>query len=95
METVDVYIHKPLYGTFCYIRDNYIQRALRESKQLRIKIPQGTYLIDPHDWMKTAKKMEKVFNFPDNPMILWGNHVFRQSKQEELFKNEGGERTTH
>ena len=88
MGAIDIYIHKPLYATFCYIRQEFIQRAIREGKQLRIKIPQGTYLIDPHDWMKNAKKMEKVFKYPDNPMILWGNHVFRKSKQEYLFQNE-------
>jgi len=75
MEYIDIKITKPLHGTFCYIRDMYIKRAWREKKDLRITIPYGTAVISPARWMKGAKKITKVFNYPDNPMILYGNYV--------------------
>jgi len=75
METVNVTIKKPLYDNFVYVRDMHIRRAMREGKKLKITIPQGAGIVDPVDWIKTGKKMEKVFKYPDNPMILWGNRV--------------------
>ena len=73
--TIKVEIRKPLYGTFCYIRDVYISRAKKEGKMLEITIPQGTMIVSPEEWMEGAKRMEKVFKIPNKPMVLYGNNV--------------------
>ena len=86
MEYVEVEIKKPLYGSFCYIRDIYISNAIHTHKMLRITIPQGTYDIDPNEWMATAVPMKKVFLQKDNPMTLWGNHVIKPQVQQKKPK---------
>ena len=72
---VDIEIRKPLYHNFVRIRDKYINQAIREGKQLRIKIPQGVGIHDPAEWKRTGKRVEQVFLIPDRPMILFGNYV--------------------
>jgi hypothetical protein len=70
-----VTIRKPLYGTFCNIRESVINNAIKSGQMMLVKIPQGEAVVDPGDWKKTGKRVEQVFNFPDNPMVMWGNYV--------------------
>lgn len=63
-------IKKPLYSTFCYIRDVHLR-----GKNLRVVLPQGEAVIDCKEWIRTGKKMEKVFKIAGKPMVLWGNYV--------------------
>ena len=83
----DVEIKKPLYNNFVYIYDRIIRVAIRNKRLLRIKMPQGVGIADPREWIKTGKKMEKVFLRPDEPMILFGNYVIiekEKTKDEKL-----------
>jgi len=75
MENIVVKIRKPLYGTFCYIRGSIVEQAIREKKNLKITIPQGSAIMDPNDWKKKCRMMKKVFKFERSPMILYGNYV--------------------
>lgn len=72
---IEVFIAKPLFGNFCYIRDLYIKKAEKSYQKLKITTPKGELICTPQEWLRTAKKMEKVFLRPDQPMVLWGNHV--------------------
>lgn len=75
MKTVKVKINKPLYGTFCNIRKKYVNRAISEGKKLEVEIPQGTAIVDPQWWKDTGKRVEQIFNYPDRPMVMYGNYV--------------------
>lgn len=75
MGFVDVEIKKPIYGTYVGIRDTYLKQAIRQGKLLKITIPEGVGIADPREWIKTGKRIEKVFLRPDEPMILYANHV--------------------
>ena len=75
MNLITVKIRKPLYGTFCYIRSEIVNEAIRSGCKMEVILPQGKSIEDPIDWKKTGKVMRKVFKFPDNPMILIGNYV--------------------
>ena len=91
-EFEDVEIGKPLYGTFVNIRDVFINNAIKHHAKLRIKIPQGIGIHDPIIWKNTGKRVEQVFNFPDKPMILYGNYVkieppLTPDQKEELTYN--------
>lgn len=78
-EYIDIRIFKPVYevdkGSFVYINEKFIKQARREGKDLRITVPRGTGTCTVAKWMKNAKKMEKIFNIPTVPMILYGNIV--------------------
>ena len=80
----DIEIRKPLYDNFVYIYDSVLNRAIRNHRLLRIKIPEGIGIHNPVNWIKTGKKMEKIFLRPDEPMILYGNYVkIEKPKTEE------------
>ena len=81
---VYVDIRKPLYDNFVYIRyDKYIRQAIDRGAKLKIRIPQGIGIHDPEEWMRTGKRMEKVFKRPDEPMVLWGNWVMFEKPKTE------------
>jgi hypothetical protein len=75
-------INKPIYGTYIAIRDKYLNQAIKLKTDLRVTIPQGTYIVNPKKWIKTGRKQEKVFLIPDQPMILWENHCQRFPKEQ-------------
>jgi len=80
----DIEIRNPLYDNFVYIYDAVLNRAIRNHRMLRITIPQGVGIANPVQWIKTGKKMEKIFLRPDEPMILYGNYVkIEKPKTEE------------
>lgn len=72
---VKVEIKKPLYGNFVYINLKVLNTAVRQKQKVEVCLPNGCAVIDPVEWVKTGKRMEKVFKFPDRPMVLYGNHV--------------------
>lgn len=76
---VDVKIDKPLFtsekGSYCSIRDIYIDQAERQKKYLRITVPEGTMVTTAKKWLKGAKRMEQVFKIPTRPMVLYANYV--------------------
>ena len=72
---VKVNILKPVYGNFVYIRNTYINEALKKGVDLEITVPNGTATVNPNEWLKGAKRLEKEFRIPGHPMILFGNHV--------------------
>lgn len=84
---VEVDIKKPLYGSFCYVADKYIQIAKRFNLPLKITCPKGVGIFTADEWLKDAKMMKKVFLRPDEPMILWGNRVIKEknNNQAKLF----------
>lgn len=97
MALITVTIRKPLYGNYCYIQGVIVEKAIRLGDKMRINIPAGSAIVDPNDWKKDCKVMEKVFNFADHPMILYGNYVklpkpkgevFTSSKEKEAVEEE-------
>lgn len=81
-EYVEITIRKPIYGTYCAIRDIHIERAIVQNKLLKITIPQGIFIVDPKWWKETGTIMKKVFLRPDEPMILIQNHVAGFAKKD-------------
>lgn len=72
---IKVNIRKPLFSNYVYIRASTVERAIRLGEKMQVTVPNGTAIVDPVEWKKTAKVMHKVFKFADNPMVLYGNNV--------------------
>lgn len=83
-------MEKHIFGTKYYIRDKYIKIAKSRNLKLVIKTPDGIATYTASAWMDGADRMEKVFNFPDRPMILFGKHikkdVLRRDKRKKIEK---------
>lgn len=68
-------IKKPLYGNYVYIWEKVLNRAIRQKAMLEIRVPKGSAVVDPREWKKNGKRMEKIFRKPNEPMILYGGNV--------------------
>ena len=68
-------MEKPLFGSKYYIRNKYIKLSKRRNLAIVLETPDGKATYTAKGWLKDADRMEKVFNFPDRPMILWGKHI--------------------
>jgi len=79
---VEINIHKPLYGTYVYIRNKHLDYAMKHEIPLKVTIPEGTYIVsDVFEWIRTGQRQEKVFLIPDKPMVLWGNHLSKMGEK--------------
>lgn len=78
-EIITIEIKKPLYGSFVYIRGDLLEAAARNRCAVEVRIPIGSAVVDPAEWISKAKAaknvMKKVFNYPDRPMVLYGGYV--------------------
>lgn len=81
---ISVHIQKPVYGSFCYVRDKYLKQAKREGKLLKISCPDAQCVVSAQKWLSDAKRMERVFLQPNNPMVLYGNSINKFSQREEV-----------
>lgn len=77
MDYISVYINKPLYASFVYVRDKYIKEAKNKNCRLKISCPTETCLVTADEWLKDAKMIEKEFLIPGHPMKLYGNLISR------------------
>ena len=78
-----VEIRKPLFKNFAYVREKYLLTAIENGVKIEIRIPQGAAVVDPKTWMKTGKRMEKVFKFPNSPLVLYGNYVTIEDNENQ------------
>ena len=76
---IDLEIKKPLHGKYICIRESYLLSGPR----MKVTIPQGSAEIDTSEWMKTGKKMEKVYLYEDRPMRLVCNYLPVEFKDDE------------
>ena len=85
MEYIEVpIIEKPLYGTFVYVRDIYLKKAERTGKPLLIRTSNARRVCTASEWKRNASRMEKTFEFPNSPMVLWGNYITPYIRKERV-----------
>jgi hypothetical protein len=77
-------IRKPIYGNYCAIQESKLRQAIKNKEALTIKTPNGEATVCPRWWIEKGDRMEKVFNFPDRPMILYANHAPIESEEDKL-----------
>lgn len=78
---VEVFIERPVYGTFVYVRDKYLKQAIREHTDMIIKTEvdgiKYQCKVSPLIWIRDGKKLLKEFLIPGSPMTLYGNDITR------------------
>lgn len=73
-------VEPPIAGMF-YIRDKWLKKAKETKKKIVLEYNGEKYVATYKEWMKGAKKMEKVFLIKEQPMVLFGNYIRRFLKQ--------------
>lgn len=69
------HIDKPIYGTCVAIRDRILEDARKAGVQMLLTCPGGKEIVNPSKWMKSAKRIEKVFLIPEHPMVLYQGFI--------------------
>ena len=72
---ITIEIKKPIYANYVGVREKYILQAKKYHKDLRIITPNGTGTVSPSKFLNGAERIEKVYLIPDQPMVLYCNHV--------------------
>ena len=72
---IKVFIKKPLNGFYVAVDESKLRSAIRRRESIIIACPGIEATVSPKDWIKTGKRIEKVFNYPNNPMILYSNSI--------------------
>lgn len=72
---IEVNIKKPLNGDrYVGINEETLNRAILRGERIKVTVPKGEATIDPKQWIKSGKRVEKYFKKP-YPMVLWYNNV--------------------
>ena len=81
---------KALYWDKIYLRDKYVNHAIKYKIPIEIKMGKKTFIIeDVVKWKKTGEKMLKEFKRKGQPMTLWGNFLkldWKLPKKEEYVQ---------
>lgn len=77
---------KPIYGSTFSIYDKWLKIAKRKNMTIIAKSEFGTATYTVDEWLKGAKKIEKVHNFPDNPMIMYSRSILPDIKKRDKRK---------
>ncbi|MGB9678307.1 MAG: hypothetical protein ACPLZ9_06790 [Candidatus Ratteibacteria bacterium] len=80
-------LEKPIYGSFYGIWDKWLKIAKARNLKLVINTPDGTATYQGvSDYLKGAKKLERYFKNPNEPMIFYGRDLLPDIKKREERK---------
>jgi len=82
MKIMKFTIKETIYGNFVYLGGTFVEKAIRESRMLEIKIPAGVAIVDPNEWKRNMSIKKKIFDYADEPVVLYGNWVHIKKKDE-------------
>ena len=99
-------LEKPIYGSFYGIWEKWLKIAKKKNLKLVVKTPQGTATYkNVSEYIKGAKKLERYYKNPDEPMIFYGKDLLpdiraryeRKKKElkEKISVMEGLKRIPH
>ncbi len=72
---------KPIYGSFFTIRDKWLKIAKERGLNIVAQTEFGVATYKYKNWMKGAEKIEKEYNIPGVPMIMYGRSVLPDIKK--------------
>ena len=79
-------ITKPLYtyedADCVRIAEKYVKEASQNCQFLVVRTPKGEKTFHPKELKKVGKKVEEVFKYPDNPMVLFEINVPHCEKKD-------------
>lgn len=70
-------IDEPIYGTTVAINKKLLREAHMKDATLEVVVGEvdKKERIAPMKWAKEGEKFEKVFRYPNNPMVMFKRHV--------------------
>jgi len=89
------HLYKPIYGSFYAIWEKWLKIAKERNLHIVIYTKEGKSTFTYSSYMKGAKRLERYFKNPDEPMIFWGRDFLpevkkrqeRKKKEKEILVN--------
>lgn len=82
-------LRKPIYGSFYSLRDRWLKDAGDRHIVCNFMVDgkkKTATFQNAQEYMDGAKRMEQEYNFPGNPMIMWGRSLLGDSKKRDERK---------
>ena len=81
-------LHKPIYQSFFGIWDKWLKITKIRHLNMIVNSPFGkcTYTYDT--WMNGAKKMNRFYKNPNEPMVFYGREILPDIKMRALRKKQ-------
>src|SRR3990167_3600284 len=83
-------LHKPIYESFYGIWDKWLKIAKVRNLNIVVKTKFGTSTYTYSFYMKDAKKMERYYKNPNEPMVFFGrsvmSDVLKRDKRKKIEK---------
>ena len=83
-------LHKPIYNSFYAIWDRWLNIAKKRNLNIVVKTKFGTSTYTYASYMDGAKRMERYYKNPDEPMVFYGRSlmpdVTKRDKRKKIEK---------
>ena len=80
-------LKKPIYGSFYGIWDKWLKIAKARNLKLVVNTPDGTATFNNvSEYLKEAKKLERYYKNPNEPMVFYGRDLMPDIKKREERK---------
>jgi len=82
-------LERPIYGSFYAIWQKWLDIAKERNLNIVVNTKEGTATYTYKTYMDGAKRLERYYKNPNEPMIFWGRHIYPDVvKREERKKVE-------
>lgn len=80
-------LYKPIYGSFYSLWDKWLKIAEKRGLKLVVNTNEGTSTFESaKDYLKGAKRLERYYKNPDEPMVFWGRGFLADIKKRDQRK---------
>jgi hypothetical protein len=79
-------LEKPIYGSFYAIWQKWLDIAKERNLNIVVNTKEGTATYTYKTYMDGAKKLERYYKNPNEPMIFYGRDVLPDIKKREERK---------
>jgi len=79
-------LEKPIYGSFYAIWDKWLKIAKERNLNIVVNTKEGTATYTYKSYMDGAKKLERFYKNPNEPMIFYGKDILPDIKKREERK---------
>lgn len=79
-------LHTPIYGSFYGIWDKWLKIARKRNLAIVVNTKFGKSSFTYNSYMKGAKRLERYYKNPDEPMVFWGREFLADILERDKRK---------
>jgi hypothetical protein len=87
-KSIIFHLQKPIYGSFYAIWDKWLKIAKKNNLRIVVFTKEGISTFTYESYIRGAKKLERYYKNPNEPMIFWGKDFLPAVKEREKRKRQ-------